>query len=81
MRLERIGPEERRVVTKGGLHYYVIGWLSEMPIKCPAAPLEFIFLADWFFVYVIGDATNVPTSKAGSVAHYQADTVCSQPAP
>ncbi len=26
-------------------------------------------------VYVIGDATNVPTSKAGSVAHYQSDTV------
>jgi sulfide:quinone oxidoreductase len=26
-------------------------------------------------VYVIGDATNVPTSKAGAVAHYQADTV------
>lgn len=26
-------------------------------------------------IYVIGDATNVPTSKAGSVAHYEADTV------
>jgi sulfide:quinone oxidoreductase len=26
-------------------------------------------------VYVIGDATNVPTSKAGAVAHYQADTI------
>lgn len=25
--------------------------------------------------YVIGDATNVPTSKAGSVAHYEADIV------
>ncbi len=24
-------------------------------------------------IYVIGDATNVPTSKAGSVAHYEAD--------
>lgn len=23
--------------------------ISEMPIKCPVAPLEFIFLADWFF--------------------------------
>ncbi|MBC8385485.1 MAG: NAD(P)/FAD-dependent oxidoreductase [Candidatus Cloacimonetes bacterium] len=23
--------------------------LSEMPIKCPVAPLEFSFLADWFF--------------------------------
>ncbi|KJS22096.1 MAG: oxidoreductase [Clostridiaceae bacterium BRH_c20a] len=23
--------------------------LSEMPIKCPVAPLEFVFLADWFF--------------------------------
>ena len=21
----------------------------EMPIKCPVAPLEFCFLADWFF--------------------------------
>jgi sulfide:quinone oxidoreductase len=231
--IERIEPEERRVVTKGGLHDYdwlVIGtgcrtvpeeiegmmddWrgsvhdfyslegslalrdklkffesgrlvlnIAEMPIKCPVAPIEFIFLADWFFtvngcrdkieieivtplagiftkpeaskmltgvaekknikvtpnfdiaqvnageksieshrgakvcydllvsvppnfgskciedsgmgdamgyvdtapytlkakqydrVYVIGDATNVPTSKAGSVAHYQADTV------
>ena len=26
-------------------------------------------------VFVIGDAANVPTSKAGSVAHFQADTV------
>jgi sulfide:quinone oxidoreductase len=26
-------------------------------------------------VYVIGDATNVPASKAGAVAHYQSDTV------
>ncbi len=26
-------------------------------------------------VYVLGDATNVPTSKAGSVAHYEADVV------
>jgi sulfide:quinone oxidoreductase len=26
-------------------------------------------------IYVIGDATNVPTSKAGSVAHYEADVV------
>jgi sulfide:quinone oxidoreductase len=24
-------------------------------------------------IYVVGDATNVPTSKAGSVAHYQAE--------
>jgi sulfide:quinone oxidoreductase len=23
--------------------------LSEMPVKCPVAPLEFIFLADWYF--------------------------------
>ncbi len=26
-------------------------------------------------IYVIGDATNVPTSKAGSVAHFEADVV------
>lgn len=26
-------------------------------------------------IYVLGDATNVPTSKAGSVAHYQAYTL------
>lgn len=26
-------------------------------------------------MYIIGDATNVPTSKAGSVAHYEADIV------
>jgi sulfide:quinone oxidoreductase len=26
-------------------------------------------------MYVIGDATNVPTSKAGSVAHYQSDVI------
>ncbi|MFH1122960.1 MAG: FAD/NAD(P)-binding oxidoreductase [Pseudomonadota bacterium] len=26
-------------------------------------------------VYVVGDATNVPTSKAGAVAHYESDTV------
>ncbi|HHY27279.1 MAG TPA: NAD(P)/FAD-dependent oxidoreductase [Desulfitobacterium dehalogenans] len=23
--------------------------ISEMPIKCPVAPLEFVFLSDWFF--------------------------------
>lgn len=23
--------------------------LTEMPVKCPVAPLEFIFLADWYF--------------------------------
>ncbi len=23
--------------------------IAEMPVKCPVAPLEFIFLADWFF--------------------------------
>ena len=26
-------------------------------------------------IYVIGDATNVPTSKAGAVAHYESDTL------
>ena len=26
-------------------------------------------------IYVIGDATNVPTSKAGAVAHYESETV------
>ncbi|MBW1836468.1 MAG: NAD(P)/FAD-dependent oxidoreductase [Deltaproteobacteria bacterium] len=26
-------------------------------------------------IYVIGDATNVPASKAGAVAHYESDTV------
>lgn len=30
---------------------------------------------DWENVWVIGDATNVPTSKAGSVAHYMLDVV------
>jgi len=27
-------------------------------------------------MYVIGDATNVPTSKAGSVAHFECDIIC-----
>lgn len=27
-------------------------------------------------VYILGDATNVPTSKAGSVAHFECDVVC-----
>ena len=27
------------------------------------------------YIYVVGDATNVPTSKAGAVAHYQSDTI------
>jgi sulfide:quinone oxidoreductase len=127
--------------------------IAELPFKCPVAPLEFCFMADWFFdvhgvrnnveielvtplpgaftkpqasamlgslaeeknvkvsippnfgaqciidsdmgdpmgyvetdhntlkaknfdrVYVIGDAANVPTSKAGAVAHYEADIV------
>ena len=31
--------------------------------------------ADFENIFVLGDATNVPTSKAGSVAHFMADTV------
>ena len=30
---------------------------------------------DYDNIYVIGDATNVPASKAGAVAHYESDTV------
>jgi len=30
---------------------------------------------DFDNIYVIGDATNVPASKAGAVAHYQSETV------
>ncbi|MCP4151973.1 MAG: hypothetical protein GY757_29800 [bacterium] len=26
-------------------------------------------------IYIVGDATNVPTSKAGSVAHYEAEVI------
>ncbi len=29
----------------------------------------------WERIYVVGDATNVPTSKAGSVAHYEAEII------
>lgn len=25
--------------------------IAEMPIKCPVAPLEFVFLADWYFTH------------------------------
>ncbi|MBI9051773.1 MAG: NAD(P)/FAD-dependent oxidoreductase [Anaerolineaceae bacterium] len=39
------------------LHEFLSKWeggkmvvsLAEMPIKCPVAPLEFVFLADWYF--------------------------------
>ncbi len=39
------------------LHKHLRSWdggrlvlnVAEMPIKCPVAPLEFLFLADWFF--------------------------------
>ncbi len=39
------------------LHKHLRSWeggrlvlnIAEMPIKCPVAPLEFLFLADWFF--------------------------------
>ncbi|MEQ8673979.1 MAG: FAD/NAD(P)-binding oxidoreductase [Aggregatilineales bacterium] len=30
---------------------------------------------DWENIYVIGDASNIPTSKAGSVAHFMLDVV------
>lgn len=30
---------------------------------------------DWENIFVIGDATNVPTSKAGSVAHFEGDVL------
>ena len=39
------------------LHHFLENWsggrlvlnVAEMPIKCPVAPLEFLFLADWYF--------------------------------
>ena len=31
--------------------------------------------SDFDNIYVIGDATNVPTSKSGAVAHYESDIV------
>ena len=31
--------------------------------------------SDFNNIYVIGDATNVPTSKSGAVAHYESDIV------
>ena len=39
------------------LHAFLESWeggrmvlnVAEMPIKCPVAPLEFLFLADWYF--------------------------------
>src|SRR6266567_1185193 len=113
--------------------------ISEMPIKCPVAPLEFAFLADWWLserglrdkteisyvtplsgaftkpiaskvlahlleekgikvvtdfnvaridnerhtlqskqhqnIFVIGDATDLPSSKAGSVAHFESEVL------
>lgn len=30
---------------------------------------------DYDRIYIIGDATNVPTSKAGAVAHYESETI------
>lgn len=30
-------------------HGHLVVHISEMPIKCPVAPLEFALLADWFF--------------------------------
>ena len=36
----------------------VVFSLAEMPIKCPVAPLEFLFMADWFFT-VKGVRENV----------------------
>ena len=40
-----------------GLSHFLKYWeggkmvlnITEMPIKCPVAPLEFVFLADWWF--------------------------------
>ena len=31
--------------------------IAELPYKCPVAPIEFIFMADWFFGYQMGLAT------------------------
>jgi sulfide:quinone oxidoreductase len=34
--------------------------ITEMPIKCPVAPLEFVFLADWYFTeHGIRDKVNI----------------------
>ena len=34
--------------------------IAEMPIKCPVAPLEFVFLADWYFTQKgIGDKVDI----------------------
>ena len=44
---------EGAVALRDALHQFEGGKLTvnvtEMPIKCPVAPLEFIFLADWWF--------------------------------
>jgi sulfide:quinone oxidoreductase len=38
---------EAKLATFGGGH--VVVNIVDMPIKCPIAPLEFAFLADWYF--------------------------------
>ena len=143
--------EKMKYFEKGRMVFNI----AELPYKCPVAPIEFIFMADWFFdvhgvrdnieielvtpmagafskpiasgilgeiavqksikvtpnfgaqflegsgredplrfvetdhftlkaknadhIYVVGDATSVPASKAGAVAHYQSKTLVELP--
>ncbi len=52
--------------------------ITEMPIKCPVAPLEFVFLADWFFTERgIRDKVNIKfvTPLSGAFTKPKASSV------
>jgi sulfide:quinone oxidoreductase len=43
------GASDLRTFLRGWEGGKMVVNVAEMPIKCPVAPLEFIFLADWYF--------------------------------
>ena len=55
-----------RVIMESGLGD-PLGYVNTDPYTLKAK--------DYENIYVVGDATNVPTSKAGAVAHYESDIV------
>ena len=47
----------------------------DMPIKCPVAPLEFAFLADWYFTERASATTSRSPMSRRSTALHQADRI------
>jgi len=88
--LERVDDENKKIISFDGREVK-FDLLSVIPVNMGAdwvarsgmgddmnyiATDKYTLRADkWENIFVIGDASNIPTSKAGSVAHFSSDVV------